>query len=126
MRVVKTSISDVRCPMSEEGAEGSIVNRTRAPSERPTQLLCIVSTLSGHSPSSCMPWSSSSAYCVILKNHCSSSRVSTIDPQRQQVPSTTCSLASTVWQLGHQLTVERLRYASPRSSILRKIHWFQW
>ncbi len=40
-------------------------------------------------------------------------------------PSTTCSLASTVLQLGHQLTLDRLRYARSRSSIFRKIHWFQ-
>ena len=30
-------------------------------------------------------------------------------PQRQQPPSTTCSLASTVWQLAHQLTFDRRR-----------------
>ena len=49
----------------------------------------------------------------------------TVVPQRQQPPSFTCSLASTVWQLGHQLTVERFRNARSRSSIRRKSHWFQ-
>src|SRR5205807_9880550 len=66
-------------------------------------------------------FSSSSAYAVMRKNHCSSSRATTVVPQRQQAPSTTCSLASTVSSTGHQLTVERRRYASPRSNIRRKI-----
>ena len=47
-------------------------------------------------------------------------------PQRQHLPSMTCSFASTVLQLGHQLTFERLRNARSRSSILRNSHWFQW
>src|SRR5829696_7181522 len=125
MRVVKTSMSEVGDPGSEVGPElGEILKRTRAPSDRPIQFRCIVKTFSGHSPSSRMPCRRSSAYCVILKNHCSRSRVVTGVPQRQQPPSTTCSFASTVLQLGHQLTLERLRYASPFSSIFRKSHWF--
>ena len=43
-------------------------------------------------------------------------------PQRSQAPSTTCSLASTVRQLGHQLTGARFLYASPCSSMRRKSH----
>src|SRR4029453_9338957 len=120
MRVVNTSRFE-----GFEGFEGfSTAKVTRAPSERPTQLRCMVRTFSGQAPSSFMSSTSSSAYWVILQNHCSSSRISTIESQRQQRPSMTCSLASTVLQLGHQLTLERLRYARPRSSIFRKIHWF--
>jgi hypothetical protein len=59
------------------------------------------------------------------KNHCSRSFSTTSVPQRQQAPSMTCSLASTVWQLGHQFTVERRRYASPRSNMRMNSHWFQ-
>ena len=114
MRVVKTSM---RASLPVTG------NVTRAPSDRPIQLRCITTTFSGHSVSVSRPASSSSAYAVIRKNHCSSSRGTTVVPQRQQAPSMTCSLASTVLSTGHQLTVERWRYASPRSSIFRKIHW---
>src|SRR4029077_86390 len=105
------------------GSSPTTRNFRRPPSERPIQLRCITTTFSGQSVSVSSPASSSSAYCVILKNHCSSSRGSTIEPQRQQAPSITCSLASTVLSTGHQLTVERLRYARPRSNIFRKIHW---
>ena len=42
---------------------------------------------------------------VMRKNHCSRSRLTTRSPERSQVPSaSTCSLASTVWQPGHQFT----------------------
>ncbi len=58
------------------------------------------------------------------RNHCSRFRLATAEPQRQHPPSTTCSFASTVWQLGHQLTVDRLRYARPRSYIRMNSHWF--
>src|SRR5687767_1784821 len=92
IRVVKTSISS---------------NLSRAPSDLPIQLRCIVSTFSGHCDRPSAPASSSSAYCVMRKNHCSSSRVVTVVPQRQQAPLTTCSLASTVLQLGHQFTLDR-------------------
>ncbi len=43
------------------------------------------------------------------KNHCSIFRISTSAPQRSQWPFTTCSFASTVWSLGHQLTGASLR-----------------
>ena len=39
------------------------------------------------------------------RNHCSSSRSRTVDSQRQHLPSSTCSFASTVWQRSHQLTI---------------------
>src|SRR5713226_314676 len=112
MRVVKTST-----------AAPPTGNFTRAPSDRPIQFRCMTTTFSGQSVSDSSPSSSSSAYCVMRKNHCSRSQETTIELQRQQAPSITCSLASTVLQLGHQLTLERLRYARPRSNIFRKIHW---
>src|SRR4029453_6454072 len=77
---------------------------TSAPSERPIQLRCMVITFSGHDSSRAKSSSSCWAYSVILKNHCSSWRSSTSVPQRSQCPSITCSLASTVWSLGHQCT----------------------
>ena len=83
---------------------------TCAPCERPIQFSCIFSTRVGHVPRSCsMSSSSRSAYSVTRKNHCVSSRLVTTVPQRSQAPCTTCSLASTVWSLGHQLTAEDLR-----------------
>ena len=118
IRVVNTSMP------SDASRASDSANRTRAPSERPIQFRCIVSTFSGHwlRPSAAL--SSSSAYRVIRKNHCSSSRVTTGVPQRQHPPSTTCSLAKTVLQLGHQFTLDRRRNARSRSSIFRNIHWF--
>ncbi len=80
-------------------------NWISAPSERPIQLCCISSTRSGHLPvRSAMSASSRSAYSVILKYHCVSSRRMTSDPHRSHLPLMTCSLASTVWSTGHQLT----------------------
>ena len=121
MRVVNTSMS----AGAPAGASGS-PKRTRAPSDRPIQFRCIVRTLSGQWVSVSSAASNSSAYAVILRNHCSRSRVTTVVPQRQQAPSTTCSLASTVRSTGHQFTVERRRYASPRSYMRMNSHWFQW
>ena len=47
-----------------------------------------------------MSSSSASAYCVMRRNHCSISLASTgVSSCCQQQPSTTCSLASTVWHL---------------------------
>ncbi len=69
--------------------------------------------------------SSSSLYAVILKNHCSMFRTSTIALQRQQRPSTTCSFESTVWSFGHQLTGASFRYASPCSNSRRNSHCVQ-
>ena len=94
-RVVKTGSSS---------PEPWTVNVTRAPSERPIQLRCIVSTRSGHDSSVSISSSSASAYSVILKNHWVRLRDSTSAPQRSQRPSITCSFASTVWSFGHHLT----------------------
>ncbi len=83
----------------------SITKSTYAPSERPIQLRCMVSTRSGQVPSrSAMSSSSRWAYSVILKYHWVSCRLVTTEPQRSHSPATTCSLASTVWSCGHQLT----------------------
>ena len=43
------------------------------------------------------------------KNHWLSLRLSTTAPERQPRPSITCSLASTVWSTGSQLTQPSLR-----------------
>ena len=51
-----------------------------------------------------MSSSSRSAYSVILKYHWVSTRRMTSVPQRSHFPAMTCSLASTVWSSGHQLT----------------------
>ncbi len=86
---------------------GSPVSRwkvTWQPSERPIQFSCINRTLSGHSGSIFRADSSSSAYSVIFRNHCSRFFLVTTLLQRQHLPSSTCSLASTVSQEGHQLT----------------------
>src|SRR6202035_1298358 len=100
-------------------------NRTFAPVDFPIQFRCMVITRSGHPPSSNFKSSSNcSAYAVVFKNHCSISRVSTsVSSCRQQYPFNTCSLASTVQHLGHQLTRLFFLYASPRSSMRRKNHW---
>ena len=87
-----------------------------APSLRPIQLRWIVFVRSGHSPPGGSSYSrSSSAYAVVLKNHCVMFRSSMRAPQRSQCPSTTYSFAITVWSFGHQLTGAARRYASPRS-----------
>ena len=81
-----------------------------APSLRPIQLRWIVFVRSGHSPPGGSSNSrSSSAYAVTLKNHCVMFRSSTSAPQRSHRPSTTYSLAITVWSFGHQLTGASLR-----------------
>jgi hypothetical protein len=74
----------------------SIVNVTSAPSERPIQFRCIVTTRSGQSTRSSTSSSKRCAYSVILKNHWVRSRRSTGVPHRSQRPWITCSLASTV------------------------------
>src|SRR3989338_717790 len=103
-------------------------NFTRVPSLRPIQFLCIVLTRSGHFSVS-MSRRSSSAYAVILRNHCSRSRTSTSEgvlweDALQHLPATTCSLANTVSQDGHQFTGAFFLYASPFSYIFRNSHWF--
>src|SRR5215813_1137868 len=81
-------------------------NAISAPSERPSQFRCAVRVVSDQSIVSRF-LSSRSAYSVIRKNHCSRKRCSTTAPQRSQRPFSTCSLASTVLSLGHQLTAAR-------------------
>ena len=44
-----------------------------------------------------------------LRSHCVSLRLVTTESQRSHLPATTCSFASTVWQVGHQLTAESVR-----------------
>ena len=86
-------------------ARPSTANWTSAPVDRPIQFRCMVSTRSGQLPSSAASSASSrSAYSVILKYHWVSTRRTTSVPQRSHRPLMTCSLASTVWSLGHQLT----------------------
>ncbi len=53
--------------------ESTIAKSTSTPSLRPIQLRCIVTTRSGHPERLSQSFKSSSAYAVILKNHCSSS-----------------------------------------------------
>ena len=57
---------------------------------------------------------------MILKNHCVSSRCSTSAPERQPRPSITCSLASTVWSTGSQLTFDFLRVDEARGEEIEK------
>ena len=95
----------------------------RAPSERPIQWRCMVFTFSGQSSPSRQA-SSSSAYLVVWKKYCSSGFWVTGWPVRSSLPSTTCSLASTVPRASHQFTVRLARNTSPRSHIFRNSHWF--
>ncbi|CSA89409.1 Uncharacterised protein [Vibrio cholerae] len=57
---------------------------------------------------------------MILINHCGISFCSTGVSQRQQQPSSTCSLARTVWSFGHQLTDEVFLYTKPFANSLVK------
>ena len=93
-RVVKKRISAPSWP--------STGNAISAPSDRPIQFVCITRTRSGQSMPSKL--SSSSAYLVIRKNHCSRARFSTGVSHRSHLPPMTCSLASTVRSFGHQFT----------------------
>ncbi len=105
-RVVKISSSS--SPLGV--VEASSAKETSRPSERPIQLRCMMRTFSGQPSSLSRPSSSSCAYAVIRKNHCTRSRCSTIVSScRQQRPSITCSLASTVAHSGHQFTLLFLR-----------------
>jgi hypothetical protein len=77
----------------------------RTPTLLPIQLACMVLTRSGQPGKLSRPLSSSSAYWVMRKKYIGMSRFSTSAPERQPRPSMTCSLASTVWSTGSQLTV---------------------
>jgi len=95
MRVVKTVIVS---------SWPSISSVKLTPSDLPIQCSCILRTRSGQCASSLISSRSVSAYFVMAKNHCSSLLLTTTASQRSHLPSTTCSLASTVAQSGHQLT----------------------
>src|SRR5438552_16860684 len=97
---------------------------TSTPTLVPVQFRCMVKTRAGHAVRRSQPLSSSTAYSVMRKNHLSSSFWMTTESHRQQRPSSTCSSASTVSQLGHQFTAERFLYARLFSKNLRKSHWF--
>src|SRR5467141_1058250 len=115
IRVVKTRIL---CLLS------FTAKSINAPSLRPTQSRWRFKTFSGQPSSiSLISVTSSSAYLVIRRNHCSISFFTTGVPQRQQVPPDDCSFDSTVSSFGHQLTADLRLYARPRSNILRKNHW---
>ena len=75
----------------------------------PIQFFCMAMTRSGQPVSRSQKSSSSSAYRVILKNHWSSSFWVTSEPHREQAPPSTCSFASTVRHLSHQLTNDFFR-----------------
>ena len=77
----------------------------RTPTLLPIQLRCMVFTRSGQPGRVSRPVSSSSAYSVMRRKYIGMSRFSTSAPERQPRPSITCSLASTVWSTGSQLTV---------------------
>ena len=105
MKVAPNSVSGRVVNTRSGSSSPSTAKSTNAPSERPIQLRCMARTRSGQWPSSsAMSSSSRWAYSVIRKYHWVSSRLVTTAPQRSQTPPTTCSLASTVWSLGHQLT----------------------
>src|SRR3990172_9275549 len=111
-RVVKISI----------GSSCSERNRTCAPSLRPIQLVCISRTRAGQSiPEKS---SSSSAYFVVRKYHCSRFFLMTDVLHRSQCRSSphTCSRASVVWQCGHQSTGDIFLYASPCLNNCEKNH----
>ena len=78
----------------------STENSISAPCDLPIQFFCIVLTISVQSRSS-VASSISSAYAVIRKNHCLRFFFTTGLPQRQHLPPSTCSFASTVWSVSH-------------------------
>src|SRR3989344_363294 len=86
------------CPLTSNG------NFIVMPSLLPIQFFCMTLTRSGQCSSLSKSFKSSSAYCVTLKNHWLRFLSETLLLQRQHLPSSTCSFANTVWQLGHKLT----------------------
>ena len=95
MRVVKVVSVAWSRPYSD------MSNSMSTPSLRPIQFVCMMLIFSGQS---ILEWSSSSsAYLVTLNSHWFRSRRETSEEQRSHCPSTTCSLARTVLQEGHQL-----------------------
>src|SRR4030067_2745552 len=104
MKVTPNSVSCRVVNMVNFPPESATVKSTSTPTDFPIQLRCMVRTRSGHPVSLSQEERSSPAYSVILKNHCSSSLCVTTVLHRQHRPLSTCSLASTVWHDGHQLT----------------------
>ena len=101
MRVVKVVSAVWSRPYSD------MSNSMSTPSLRPIQFVCMTLIFSGQS---ILDWSSSSsAYFVTRNSHWFSSRRTTSESQRSQRPSTTCSLASTVLSVGHQLAGAKSR-----------------
>ena len=80
------------------------LNFTVAPSLFPIQFFCIVLTLSGHNFKLSVSLSNSLAKSDIFKNQPFIFFFSTGAPERQPHPSTTCSLANTVFSTGSQFT----------------------
>ena len=92
----------------------SVLKTTSAPSLRPIQLTCARIVSSGQSRS-LSPSINSSAYSVILKNHCVSSRLVISLWPRQSVPSALTSSFASAPQTGHHHCNPVARYAKPRS-----------
>src|SRR3989338_314157 len=122
MNVTPQSVSTLVVKMGMISPVRLSLKLMRVPSDLPIQFSCMSLTLSGHPSSFLISLRSSSAYPVILKNHCSRFLTWTFDSQRQHELLITCSLARTVWHFSHQLMGASFLYASPFSSILRNIH----
>jgi hypothetical protein len=83
--------------------------RIADPRDLPIQLACISLHLRGPVVQPVERLQQLLGKSEILKNHCVSSRRSTSAPERQPLPSITCSLASTVMSTGSQFTTAFLR-----------------
>ena len=99
-RVVKTSSRSARPAMRK---------RITAPSDRPIQFACMARTDSGQRSRPASESSRSSAKSEMRNIHCGRLRRSTSAPDRQPLPSITCSLASTVRSTGSQFTCASAR-----------------
>ena len=74
------------------------------PKDFPIQFFCIIFTLLGQESNLFSSFKRSSEKCEILKNHWFNFFLSTTAPDRQPLPSITCSFARTVLSTGSQLT----------------------
>ena len=122
MNVAPKRVSCLVVKIFIASSEPATLKSTSTPSLRPIQLRCMAITLSGQPVRESQSFNSSSAYAVILRNHCLRSFCVTLLSHLQHKSFTTCSLARTVSQDGHQLTKDAFLYASPLSNILRKNH----
>src|SRR5687767_15394882 len=122
MRVVKTR-TETGSVSSDRRSEIRNPKSIYAPSERPIQSRCLLTT-AGAQPDSISfnPSISSSAYAVVRRNHCSRLFLVTGLPQRQQRPPLACSFERVAWSCSHQLTCVVFLYARPISCIFRKNH----